>query len=402
MAPAGNFECLRSAIKAGCDSVYFGVDELNMRVKGAKNFSLSELKKVKEICKNVKCYLTLNSIIYDGELELLDKILEKVKQVGIDGVIASDQAVIQKCNKLGINVCVSTQKSISNIEAVRFYSKFCDRVVLARELSLEQIKKIKGLIVKEKIKGVSGRLMEIECFVHGAMCISVSGRCFLSLFEFGCSANRGECLQSCRREYLIKDVEENKELKIGSNYILSPKDLCCIKFLDKLDFIDVFKIEGRARAADYVYEVVKCYREGLDAISRNEFTDELKEELYDRLSKVYNRGFSDGFYFGKPLKEFSECYGSKATEVKEYVGKITNYFSKVKVAEIKVESSGFKVGDEICVIGKTTGYFKQSVLEIRDFNRKNVSEVKKGLFSFKVDERVREGDKVYLIKPKSI
>lgn len=433
MSPCGNFETLHAAIKAGCDSVYFGIKQFNLRVGRAKNFELSDLPKIKEICKknNVKCYLTLNSIIYDNELALIDNILDEVKTHKIDAVIASDWAVILTARKKGISVYITTQQSCSNFEALTFFSRFADRIVLARELSIEQINNIIQQIKKHSIKGPSGRLVEIEAFVHGAMCISISGRCFLSQFIHNCSANRGECLQPCRREYImadtkenakdddcareyiIKDAEENHELKLGKGYILSPKDLCTLEIIDKLidAKIDVFKIEGRGRNADYVYNVTHAYRRAIDAVintkqnkkeNLKKYSDKLKKELIEDVKKVYNRGFSTGFYMGIPLNEWSEAYGSKAVEQKVFVGRVTNYFSKPKIAEILVESGEIilKTGNDIVITGPTTGYYRTKVGKILNSttNKPVNSAIQGNKITLKLTEKVRKNDMIYMLK----
>ncbi|MDP7115758.1 MAG: peptidase U32 family protein [Candidatus Woesearchaeota archaeon] len=404
LAPAGNKESLAAAIKAGADAVYFGVKELNMRSLGSKNFELEELPKIVEQChkKKVKTYLTVNSIVYDNETIKVDQLLKAAKKAKVDAIIASDFAVIQKANELGIPLHISTQCSVSNYDSLKFYAKFADNVVLARELTLKQIKNITTKIKKEKLKGVSGKEMKIECFCHGAMCISVSGRCFMSLFEYNKSANRGECLQSCRRAYKVTDLEEKKELKIENNYVMSPNDLCTIEILDKLvdAGIDIFKIEGRARSPEYVFTVTKAYRNALDAIEKSKFTEKLKKELFDSLKTVYNRGFSTGFFMGMPMGKWSGQYGSKATEKKVYVGKVTHYYPKPQVAEIKLEAGGINKGDEIAFTGPTTGFFRQKLEEMQ-VNHKPVAKLAKGnSVGIKVNERVRSNDKFFVIKGK--
>jgi|SaaInlStandDraft_6_1057023.scaffolds.fasta_scaffold00263_14 U32 family peptidase len=418
MSPCQNFETLNAAINAGCNSVYFGLKQLNMRTGRSKNFELKDLKKIKQICEknSVNCYLTLNSIIYDNELKEVDKILKEVKKQKINAVIASDWAVVIAANKLGIPVHISTQQSCSNIGALKFFSKYAERIVLARELSLEQIKEIKKIIIKEKVKGSTGKLMQIECFCHGAMCVSISGRCFLSQFLQGneCSANRGKCLQNCRREYIIKDAEKGHEIKIGQeegeaqtkegmSYAISPKDLCTIEILDKLEgVIDVLKIEGRGRNTDYVYVVTKTYREALDAIAFNNFNSKLKKELVNNLKKVYNRGFSKGFYLGKPLNEWSKTYGNKATEKRILLGKVINYYGKAKVAEISIESGETKLkeGDQLVFTGETTGYYSYTATEIRNSeDNKKINSAKKGQkITVKTKKRLRINDKVFVLR----
>lgn len=402
LAPAGNFECLMAAIKAGCDSIYFGIDHLNMRASGANNFKAKDIKKISDIChkNNIKAYLTLNIIIFDHELKLVEKLLKKAKQTNIDAVIASDFLVINKAKELGIKIHVSTQASISNYESLKFFSKYADRMVLARELTLPQIKYIKKQIVKDNLRGPSGNLIQIEAFCHGAMCISVSGRCFMSLFEFNASANRGICRQSCRRSYKVIDKETGHEMEIDNDYVMSPEDLCTIKFVDKIiDVgIDCLKIEGRARAVDYVFTCVNCYREAIEAIDKGIYPTSLKNKLYNELKKVYNRGFSNGFYFGVPLESWSKSYGSKASVNKVLIGKVLNYYKKINVAEVLVESNEIKVGDNIGFSGPTTGFFRQKLSQIQIDNR-FVDKVLKGKrAAIKSDELVRRNDKVYLFK----
>lgn len=387
LSPIQDFVSLEAAIQAKADAVYFGIKGLNMRA-GAKNFSLKELEKVVKLChKNkVKAYLAINTIVYDNELDKVKEILKKAK---IDAVIAWDFSVISEANKLNLPIHISTQASISNFEAIKILKKKFknfERVILARELSLEQIKIIIKKLRKEKIN------VEIETFVHGAMCVSVSGRCFLSQEIFGRSANRGECLQPCRRKYLIKDVEEEHEFELGEDYVLSPKDLCTLPFLDKLikAGISCFKIEGRNRSPEYVKVVTEVYREAIDAPKAD------KKKLLEKLKTVYNRGFSSGFYMGKPIDEWSKTYGSKATKKKIYVGVINNFYKKVKVAEVRIESHGIKVGDYIMIQGNKTGVVEQRVKSMQK-NHKSIKQIKKGFVGIKLDKVVRENDKVFVI-----
>ncbi len=390
LAPVSDFTSLMAAIDAGADSVYFGVKELNMRVT-AKNFELSELKKVSGLChKNkVKAYLALNTIVYDEEIKKVRKILKKAKEAKINAVIAWDLAVIQEARKLKIPIHLSTQASVSNIEALKFYEKLgVKRVVLARELSLEQIKAI-----RKKTKS------EIEVFIHGAMCVSVSGRCFTSQFVFGRSANRGDCLQPCRRKYLIKDVEEGHELELGENYVMSAKDMCTILFIDKLigAGINAFKIEGRQKSPEYVKTVVECYREAIDACAEKKYNKKLVEKLTNKLKTVYHRDFSCGFYLGKPINEFSEPE-SRATRRKEYLGYVKNYYKKQGVAEIVLQANKLKIGDRIMIQGPTTGVFEQRIASM-EINHKKVSEAGKGKNAgIKLEKTARQNDKAYLIK----
>ena len=391
LAPVGNFESLAAAIKAKPDSIYFGISKLNMRSLGANNFKISDIKKITTLChkKNIKAYLALNTIIYDKEIKKAQTILKKAKEANIDAIIASDFSVIEEANKLNIPIHLSTQLSISNTTALKFLKKKIKnikRVVLARELSLEQIKDIKK---QTKVK--------LELFCHGAMCISVSGRCFMSQFLHNKSANRGECLQTCRRSYTIKDIEENHELELNPDYMMSPKDLCTIEFLDKLVKIaDCLKIEGRARSPEYVYTTIKVYKEALNAIKKKQYTKSLKTKLMKELQTVYNRGFSTGFYLGKPINVWSKTYGSKATKKKVYVGVVKNYYPKVKVAEVKLETRGLKLNQNIMFTGKTT-FFKQIVKEM-EIEHKAIKEAKKQqTIAIKVDEKVRKNDKLFLL-----
>ena len=392
MAPVGNWEMLKAAVDAGADAVYFGVKNFNMRVN-AKNFSKDDLKKIVEYChKNkVKAYLTVNIIIYENELDDVKDLLKEAKEAKIDMVICWDLSVINLAKKIGLEICISTQASISNSEAADFYKELgVKRIVLARECSLEQIKEI-----KKKID------LEIEVFIHGAMCVSVSGRCFLSHHLFNKSANRGDCLQPCRREYLIKDKEEDgNELILGKDYVMSAKDLCSIMFIDKLieAKIDSFKIEGRKRSPEYVFNAVKVYREAIDLYFKNKLTEEKKEELFMELEKVFNRGFSDGFYFNKPSgKDFAENRNSIATTKKEFIGKITNYFDKIKIAAVKIESGELNLKDKILIQGEKTGNLEVEIKDLR-LDDKKIKKIGKGNeVSFPCD-RVRKNDKVYLVK----
>ena len=355
MAPAGNFECLQAAIQGGADSVYFGVERLNMRSHSANNFKMEDLEEIVRICSeaSVKTYLTLNIILYNEDLEDMRRTLDAAKKAGINAVIASDMAAIEYARQIGVEVHISTQLSISNSESLRFYARFADVIVLARELNLKQVKEIKSIIDRDNICGPSGRKVEIEMFAHGALCMAISGKCYLSLHEYGASANRGSCYQICRRGYQVRDVETGNELVVDNKYIMSPKDLCTIEFMDKIidAGVTVFKIEGRARSAEYVKTVASCYRRAADAVCDGEYTPELAASLKEELAKVFNRGFWDGYYQGARLGEWSEVYGSKATRRKVYCGKITNWFAKIGVAEILVESASLKVGDTILIIG---------------------------------------------------
>ncbi len=408
MAPAGNFECLHAAIQGGADSVYFGVERLNMRSHSANNFRMSDLKEICSICREhgVKSYLTLNIVLYNDDLEDMRQTLDAAREAGITAVIASDMAAILYAREIGLEVHISTQLSVSNFEALKFYSRYADVIVLARELNLHQVKEIKERIREEGIKGPSGRPVEIEMFAHGALCMAISGKCYLSLHEYGASANRGSCYQICRRGYEVTDLETGNRLVVDNKYIMSPKDLCTIEFMDKIidAGVTVFKIEGRARSAEYVKRTASCYRRAADAVCDGRYSPELAAELKQELSEVFNRGFWDGYYQGARLGEWSEVYGSKATRKKVYSGKITNWFGKIGVAEILVESAPLKTGDRILVMGPSTGVVEMDVPEIR-VALKPVSEAVKGEYcSIPVDASLLEGcdgklrrsDKVYI------
>ena len=381
MAPAGNFECLHAAIQGGADSVYFGVERLNMRSHSANNFKMEDLGEIVRICSEagVKTYLTLNIVLYNDDLEDMRKTLDAAKKAGITAVIASDMAAIIYARQIGVEVHISTQLSISNAESLRFYAQFADVIVLARELTLVQVKEIKAIIDRDNICGPSGRRVEIEMFAHGALCMAISGKCYLSLHEYRASANRGSCYQICRRGYQVRDIETGNELVVDNKYIMSPKDLCTIEFMDKIidAGVTVFKIEGRARSAEYVKKVASCYRRAADAVCEGRYNPTLAATLKEELSEVFNRGFWDGYYQGARLGEWSEVYGSKATKKKVYCGKVTNWFGRLAVAEILVESASLKVGDRILIIGPTSGVVEYTVPEIR-VDLKPVDQASKG------------------------
>ena len=401
MAPAGNFECLHAAIQAGADSVYFGVGRLNMRSHSANNFTPEDLTEVVNICSKagVKTYLTLNICLYPEDIDDAREVLEKAKSAGVSAVIASDMAAILMCRELGLEVHISTQLSISNALALKFYAQWADVVVLARELNLGQVRSIYDTIVREGIKGPSGELVRIEMFAHGALCMAISGKCYLSLHAYGASANRGACYQICRRGYEVTDLETGNKLDIDNKYIMSPKDLCTIEFMDKIidAGVKVFKIEGRARSAEYVKRCVSCYRQAADAVCEGRYTPELASELKDKLSEFFNRGFWDGYYQGAYLGQWSEVYGSQAKLKKVYVGKVTNWFDKIGVAEILVESAPMEMGDKLLAIGRTTGVEEFTVEDVRvDFQ--SVQKVEKGVrCSVAVPSgiRLKRGDKIY-------
>ncbi|MGN0196280.1 MAG: peptidase U32 family protein [Candidatus Cryptobacteroides sp.] len=401
MAPAGNFECLRAAIDAGANSVYFGIGRLNMRSRSANNFSTEDLPEVVRICREagVKAYMTLNIALFGEDLGDARRALDTAKEAGVDAIIASDMAAILYCRSIGLEVHISTQLSISNYEALKFYAQFADVVVLARELNLTQVAEIYRQIVENDLRGPSGQLVRIEMFAHGAFCMAISGKCYMSLDNYGSSANRGACMQVCRRGYEVTDLETGVKLNIDNKYIMSPKDLCTIEFMDK--FIEagvkVFKIEGRARSAEYVRRAVGCYREAADAVCDGTYTPELTARLKDSLSEVFNRGFWDGYYLGAKMGEWSSVYGSSATRTKVYCGKVTNWFDKIGVAEIAVEAAPLCKGDDVLAIGSVTGCEEFTVEDLRlDYNP--VDKVEKGLrCSIAVPgARLRRGDKLYL------
>ncbi len=399
MAPAGSFESLAAAINAGANSVYFGIEQLNMRAKSSVNFSSDDLSKIVEICNenNVKSYLTINTVIYDYDINLMKQIVRKAKDAGISAIIASDQAVIHYAREEDVEVHISTQLNVSNIETLKFYAHFADVIVLARELSLKQIKHISETIQKEQIKGPSGNLVRLELFVHGALCMAVSGKCYLSLHEQNSSANRGACLQTCRKAYIVTEKESGYELEVDNEYIMSPKDLSTIGFVDKiLDAgLSVFKIEGRARPPEYVKTTVECYKEAIDAVYDNTYSKDKIEAWEQRLARVFNRGFWDGYYLGRKLGEWSKEYGSKASKRKMFIGKVNNYFSRIKVGEFLIQADELAVGEEILIIGPTTGVVQTTVSEIR-FEEKPTEKVVKGqVVSIPIDQKIRRSDKLY-------
>lgn len=408
MAPAGNFECLTAAIQSGADSVYFGVEKLNMRSHSANNFTMEDLAEITKICReaSVKTYLTLNIALFQNDLGEMRRALDAAAAAGVDAVIASDMAAILYARNIGMEVHISTQLSISNVEALRFYAQFADVVVLARELNLEQVKEIHETIVRERICGPSGELVRIEMFAHGALCMAISGKCYLSLHEYGASANRGSCYQICRRGYRVTDLETGNELEVDNKYIMSPKDLCTIEFMDKIikAGVRVFKIEGRARSAEYVARTVSCYKKAALAVSRGEYDTHMATGLKEELAEVFNRGFWDGYYQGARLGEWSNVYGSQATKVKVNLGRVTNWFGKLSVAEITLESNDLCKGDEVMIIGATSGVHQFIVGELR-LEDSGVDFAPKGsVVSIEVPLETgeqyhpRRGDKIYLWK----
>ena len=404
MAPVGSYESLSAAIQAGADAVYFGVGNLNMRSRSAANFTVEDLERIAGIAQQhgVRTYLTVNTIIYNHEIEEMHELVQAAKAAGITAIIASDMAVITYANSIGVEVHISTQCNISNVEAVRFFAQWADVVVTARELPLRQVAEITQFIRDNDIRGPKGELVQVEVFAHGALCMSVSGKCYLSLDEYNYSANRGACLQLCRREYLVKDVESDTELLVSGKYIMSPKDLCTIGFLDKIIHagVRVLKIEGRGRSADYVKTVVECYKEAVQAVADGTYTQERIAGWTERLSTVFNRGFWDGYYLGRKMGEWSERYGSQATENKVYLGKVTNYYNRPQVAEMKIETAEhLRVGEDLMVIGQTTGVYRATVEELRlGATAQPVQEVGQGdVFSVKTTEVLHRGDKLYRV-----
>ncbi|CAA0225459.1 peptidase U32 family protein [Tenacibaculum maritimum] len=401
MAPAGNFESLQAALDNGCDAVYFGVEQLNMRARASINFTLDDLEEISKRCseKNVRTYLTLNTIVYDHDLSIVKTLINSAKKANITAVIAMDQAVITMARAAQMEVHISTQINITNIETVKFYAMFADTVVLSRELSLRQVKKITEQIAKEEIKGPSGRLLEIEIFGHGALCMAVSGKCYMSLHSHNSSANRGACKQNCRKKYTVIDQESGFEMELDNEYIMSPKDLCTIDFLDQVvdAGIKVLKIEGRGRAPEYVAKVIKCYRDAIDSLANGTYDKEKVISWMLELEKVYNRGFWNGYYLGQKLGEWSKEPGSHATQKKVYLGKGVHYFQKAKIGEFKIEAYDVAVGDTILITGPTTGAqeMKLTQMFVNDAPAKKAS--KGDEVTMKLDFRIRSSDKLYKI-----
>ena len=401
MAPVGSRESLQAAIQAGAGSVYFGIGRLNMRAHSANTFTVDDLREIAATCTShgIKTYLTVNTVIYDGDMTDMREIVNAAKEAGISAVIASDMAVIMYCRSVGMEVHLSTQLNISNIEALKFYAQFADVAVLARELNLDQVAAIHKQIDEQNVCGPSGERIRIEMFCHGALCMAVSGKCYLSLDTAGRSANRGECMQLCRRSYLVTDTETGTQLEIDNKYIMSPKDLKTVRFIDRMmrSGVRVFKIEGRARGPEYVYTVVQCYKEAIASVLEGTFTDEKKDRWDERLATVFNRGFWDGYYQGQLLGEWNKNYGSNATERKVYVGKGVKYFSKLGVAEFTCEAAEFSVGDKMLITGPTTGVMYVTVEEIHD-DTHSVTTAQKGTrVAFKVPDKVRPSDKLFKI-----
>ena len=416
MAPVGSRESLAAAIHAGADSIYFGIENLNMRARSANTFSIDDLRDIAATCDEhgVKSYLTVNTIIYDEDIALMRTIVDAAHEAGISAVIAADVAVLEYCNRIGQEVHLSTQLNISNAEALKFYARFADVVVLARELNLKQVAAIYKTIQEEQIRGPKGELIRIEMFCHGALCMAVSGKCYLSLHELGASANRGACMQVCRRgyevrrdeepTYLLRDKESTIELEVDNTYVMSPKDLKTIRFMDEMmeAGVRVFKIEGRARGPEYVKTVVECYSEAICSYLDGTLTEEKKDAWDERLRTVFNRGFWNGYYLGQRLGEWTRHYGSNATERKVYAGKGIRYFSNIGVAEFLIEAAELHVGDKLLITGHTTGAMYVTLEEAR-VNLKPVDTVKKGAHvSFKVPDRIRPNDKLYIMRPTGI
>ena len=401
MAPVGSYEALSAAIQAGAGSVYFGIGKLNMRSKSTKNFTLDDLHTISETCHQhgVKSYVTVNTVVFDEEMDEMHALLDAIKANNISAIIASDQSVIQYARQIGVEVHMSTQCNITNIEAVKYYSQFADVMVTARELNINQVKHITEEIERQHITGPGGELVRIEVFCHGALCMAVSGKCYLSLDNFGTSANRGACVQPCRRGYEVTDRDKEITLAIENEYIMSPKDLCTLPFLDKVlaAGVKVLKIEGRGRSPEYTKLTVGVYREAVDAINAGTFTQEKIEKWIERLRSVYNRDFWDGYYLGRKMGEWTKKYGSQATKTKLFIGTITNFFAKINVAEIRMETHDLNVGDDIMIIGPTTGVYEDTVKEIR-VDLLPVNQTVKGeLCSIPAHDIVRRGDKVYKI-----
>ena len=408
MAPVGSRDSLVAALQAGADSVYFGIGQLNMRSHSANHFTIDDLHEIAATCREagVKTYLTVNTIIYDGDIPTMHQIVDAAREAGISAVIACDVAVMQYCLERGVEVHLSTQLNISNVEALKFYAQFADVVVLARELNIDQVSEIHRQIVEQQIRGPRGELVRIEMFCHGALCMAVSGKCYMSLHDANRSANRGECIQICRRSYILTDAETGNEIEVDNKYLMSPKDLKTIRFIDRLmqAGVRVFKIEGRARGPEYVYTVVKCYKEAIEAVVADaqrptpnpSFTEARKDEWDERLARVFNRGFWDGYYQGQRLGEWNKTYGSCATERKVYIGRGVKYFSKIGVAEFTVDANTFKVGDKLLVTGPTTGVMYLTATEIHDDDGRPVSEAPQGSrVAIPVSGKIRPSDKLF-------
>lgn len=400
MAPAGSWEALTGALQGGADSVFFGVGQLNMRSGSAGNFTPGDTRRVVDEAHGggARCYLTINTVVYEEELEEAQRLVEVAAAAGVDAVIASDQAVVMMARAAGVPVHISTQISVSNSRSVRFYSQWADVVVLARELTLRRVRAVRDAIEKENIQGPSGQRVRIEMFAHGAMCMAISGKCYLSLHAMNKSANRGECVQVCRRSYKLSDLESDNAIAVDNEHLMSPKDLCTIGILDEMvgAGVEVLKLEGRARSAEYVKTVTRCYREAVDALADGSYTPERVAEWRRALGAVFNRGFWEGYYLGQRMGEWTRHYGSSATERKEFVGVVTNYFGRLRVAEARLSGGGLRVGDRVYIIGPTTGVAELTVSELRRDAGAEGEVAKGAVCSFPCTPRVRRGDKLYL------
>lgn len=406
MAPVGSWESLAAALSAGTDAVYFGIEGLNMRSRSSANFTADDMENIVRECRerNVKTYLTVNTIVYDSDLTLMREIIDRAKRAGVSAIIASDMAAILYAREIGQEVHISTQVNVTNIEAVRFYSQFADVMVLARELNLDQVKAIHEAIEREGIAGPGGKPIRLEMFCHGALCMAVSGKCYMSLHEMNSSANRGACNQICRRAYTVRDRETDEELVVDNKFIMSPKDLKTIHFLDRMvdAGVRVFKIEGRARGPEYVHEAVQCYSQALEAVCDGSFSEEKVAEWDERLGRIFNRGFWNGYYLGQRLGEWSAKYGSSATRTKVYAAKAIRHFPKIGIGEFQLEAGELKPGDEVVVTGPTTGALIFKIEELR-VDLKPVAVVKKGdRFSMPVPQKVRPSDRLYLWRENKI
>lgn len=401
LAPAGSFDSLQGAINAGADAIYFGVEQLNMRTRSSQSFHISDIKEVSAICKKhgLKAYITLNTVMYEHDMQLLKTVLKEVRKQKIDAVIAADFAVIDLCSQMEIPLHISTQANISNVESVRFFSRFADVMVLARELTLKQVAEISNEIQRKKIKGPSGKLVRLEMFIHGALCMAVSGKCYMSLHTQNASANRGACIQNCRRPYVVTDAETGEQLMIDNEYIMSPKDLCTIDILDQLvdSGVDVLKIEGRTKGADYVQVVTKCYREALDAVLEGTFSPEKAITWKAEMEKVYNRGFWEGYYLGRKLGEWTPQPGSAATEKKIYIGKGSKYYPKISIGEFILESGNLKIGDTMMVTGPKCGMIKETLSSLMVNGQPAQEAVKGDKITLKFATKVTPSDKLYKI-----
>jgi len=401
LAPVGSYESLTAAIKAGCDSVYFGIEQLNMRARSSVNFTLEDLREISRICKdnNINSYLTLNTILYSHDVRLMKSIVEQAKANNITAVIASDHAVMSYCKSINMPLHISTQANVTNVETVEFYSAYADVMVLSRELSLRQVSEIAKEIKRRQIKGPSDKLVRLEIFAHGALCMAVSGKCYLSLHSNNASANRGACIQNCRKKYIVTSKEDGEELEIDNEYIMSAKDLCTIGFLDKIleSGVGILKIEGRGRSADYVDTVVSCYKEAVLAIQEGNYSISSVEHWTKKLATVYNRGFWDGYYLGRKIGEWNDSYGSKATEKKLFLGKGLKYYGKMKVGEFKIESHSLKIGDQILITGPNIGAHKTTIKEMRVDNVSVTNVAKGDSFTIQLDEIIKPSTKLYKI-----